>query len=278
MDTMLSLMYITNRPEIALIAEDAGVDWIFVDMEFIGKATRQGGLDTVQNHHSIEDVKRIKTVVNKAKVLVRVNPIHEVLPDYPSSKDEINAVIEAGADIIMLPYFKTKEEVEQFISIVSGRVKICLLLETPEAAKILDEIIEIPGIDMIHIGLNDMHLALGMKFMFELLANGAVDNWIKTIKKKNIKFGFGGLASLDGGLIPGRMILKEHYRLGSEMVIVSRAFCNTDKISNLEEIRKTFAKGINDIRSLEGEIKDMQDIDFEHNHSEVVTAVSKIIS
>ncbi len=278
MDTMLSLMYITNRPEIALIAEDAGVDWIFVDMEFIGKDTRQGGLDTVQNHHSIEDVKRIKTVVNKAKVLVRVNPIHEVLPDYPSSKDEINAVIEAGADIIMLPYFKTKEEVEQFISIVSGRVKICLLLETPEAAKILDEIIEIPGIDMIYIGLNDMHLALGMKFMFELLANGAVDNWIKTIKKKNIKFGFGGLASLDGGLIPGRMILKEHYRLGSEMVIVSRAFCNTDKISNLEEIRKTFAKGINDIRSLEGEIKDMQDIDFEHNHSEVVTAVSKIIS
>ena len=29
-------MYITKRPEIARIAEDAGVDWIFVDMEFIG--------------------------------------------------------------------------------------------------------------------------------------------------------------------------------------------------------------------------------------------------
>lgn len=39
----LSLMYITNKPQIAEIAESAGVDRIFVDMEYIGKADRQGG-------------------------------------------------------------------------------------------------------------------------------------------------------------------------------------------------------------------------------------------
>ena len=55
-------MYITNQPAVARIAEDAGVDWIFVDMEFIGKDKRQGGLDTVQNHHTIEDVSNIKKV------------------------------------------------------------------------------------------------------------------------------------------------------------------------------------------------------------------------
>ena len=71
---MLNLMYITNRPEIATIAEKAGVDWIFVDMEFIGKDDRQGGLDTVQNHHTIEDIRRVKDVLDSAKVLVRVNP------------------------------------------------------------------------------------------------------------------------------------------------------------------------------------------------------------
>ena len=43
-------MYITNRPEVAQVAEMAGVDWIFVDMEFIDKDARQWGLDTVQNH------------------------------------------------------------------------------------------------------------------------------------------------------------------------------------------------------------------------------------
>ena len=59
-------MYITNRPEVARIAEQAGVDWIFVDMEFIGKDVRQGGLDTVQNHHTVEDVRRIKQAVTNA--------------------------------------------------------------------------------------------------------------------------------------------------------------------------------------------------------------------
>ena len=43
----LKLMYITNRPDIAQIAETAGVDRILVDMEYIGKADRQGELDTV---------------------------------------------------------------------------------------------------------------------------------------------------------------------------------------------------------------------------------------
>ena len=91
-------MYITNRPEVAEIAEQAGVDWIFVDMEFIGKDARQGGLDTVQNHHTVEDVRRIKQAVTNAKVLVRVNPIHDALDNYPSSKDEIDAL--GGAILI----------------------------------------------------------------------------------------------------------------------------------------------------------------------------------
>ena len=42
----LKLMYITNRPDVAKIAENSGVDRIFVDMEYIGKALRQGGMDT----------------------------------------------------------------------------------------------------------------------------------------------------------------------------------------------------------------------------------------
>lgn len=103
---MMNLMYITKHPVIAQIAEEAGVDWIFVDMEFIGKDVRQSGLDTVQNHHTVDDVRSIKVAVKKAKVLVRVNPIHDTMPDYVSSEDEINGVIEAGADIIMLPFLK----------------------------------------------------------------------------------------------------------------------------------------------------------------------------
>lgn len=274
---MLNLMYITKRPEVACIAEEAGVDWIFVDMEFIGKDSRQGGLDTVQNHHTVDDVRNIKQAVKKAKVLVRVNPIHDTLSNYPSSKDEIEQTIEAGADIIMLPFFKSIAEVKTFLSLVKGRVKTCLLLETPEAVVLLDDILELKGIDMIHIGLNDLHLALGMKFMFELLADGTVDRLSSKIKAKGIPFGFGGIATLDGGAMPGAMVLKEHYRLGSSMVIVSRSFCNTDKVTDMSEVKRIFDQGIMEIRKLEIEAQEYREY-FVRNQKDVIDSISKIIN
>lgn len=269
-------MYITNKTAVAEISEQAGVDWIFLDMEFIGKDARQGGLDTVQNHHTVKDVANIKAAVKKAKVLVRVNPIHESLPDYPSSKDEIDATIKAGADIVMLPFFKTVEEVRLFISYVDGRAKTLLLMETVEAANLVDEILEVPGIDMIHLGLNDMHLELGMKFMFELLANGTVEKLGNKIKAKGIPFGFGGIATLDGGALPGSMVLKEHVRLGSSMVIVSRSFCNTDVVTDLNEVKHIFDKGISGLRALEKEASQAGAAYLEENRKAVVAAVNKI--
>lgn len=271
-------MYITKNPDVAQIAEKAGVDWIFVDMEFLGKELRQDGLDTVQNHHTVEDVANIKTALSSAKVLVRVNPLHDTIGGYPSSKDEIGSVIDAGADIVMLPFFKTVEEVEYFIKIVDGRAKVCLLVETPEAAALLEDIVELPGIDMIHFGLNDMHLALGMKFMFQLLADGSVDKWTNIVGRKGIKYGFGGLASLNGGAVPGRMILKEHYRLGSQMVILSRAFCNTDKITDKNEVCRIFTQGIAEIRELEKEMDNMTQDEFIMNHKSVCDAVDRIVN
>jgi len=272
----LKLMYITNKPAVAEIAEQAGVDWIFLDMEFIGKDARQGGLDTVQNHHTVEDVKNIRKAVAQSKVLVRVNPVHDAIHNYPSSRDEIEAVINAGADILMLPFFKTVKEVKQFIEYVGGRAKTCLLLETAEAAVLLDEILEIPGIDMIHLGLNDLHLELGMKFMFELLADGTVERLGNKIKAKGIPFGFGGIARLDSGSLPGADVLKEHVRLGSSMVIVSRSFCNTDVVTDLSEVRKIFNEGIGEIRRLEAEAEEAANY-FKKNQKEVKEAVKNIV-
>lgn len=273
----LKLMYITNNPVVANIAEQAGVDWIFLDMEFIGKDKRQGGLDTVQNHHTIDDVRIIKDAVSQAKVLVRVNPIHGTMRDYPSSKNEIEGAIKAGADIIMLPFFKTLEEVKAFIKFVGGRAKTLLLLETVEAANLVDEILEIPGIDMVHLGLNDMHLEMGMKFMFELLADGTVERLGNKIKAKGIPFGFGGIATLDGGYLPGSMVLKEHVRLGSSMVIISRSFCNTDKIMDLNKIKQIFNTGVAELRVLEKEAERADDTYLEENRKAVVEAVNQIV-
>jgi len=249
----LKLMYITNKPEIAQIAESSGVDRIFVDMEYIGKAERQGGLDSVQNHHTVEDVRTIKQAVESAEVLVRVNPIHEATDEYTSSKQEIDDVIQAGADIIMLPYITGVEQVKKFLSIVGGRVKTMLLIETPQSAEALDEILELDGIDEIYIGLNDLSLGYHKKFMFELLADGTVEGLCLKCKLKGIPYGFGGVASLGKGMLPSEYIIREHYRLGSTCAILSRSFCNVDKVKHIGIISSTFIDGVKEIRELEAE-------------------------
>lgn len=265
----IKLMYITNRPEVAQIVEDAGVDQIFVDMEFIGKDERQRGLDTVQNHHTIQDIRNIRTAIQKAELLVRVNPIHEGIKGYMDSQEEIERAIEAGADVLMLPYFTTSEEVQKFVEYVDGRTGVVPLLESAKAVECLDDILKIKGIDRIHIGLNDLSLDLGKKFMFEILADGTVDN---ICKKMTVPFGIGGFGRIGQGTLPAELIIKEHYRLGSTSAILSRSFCNTNQIQDTKVIRKIFEMGVKKIRDFEKTCID----GFEENHKEVVKRVKEI--
>ena len=200
------------------IYDKSGIDRIFIDLEINGKHDRQGHLDTVISSHSLDDIKKIKPILKKAKLLVRVNPIYE------NSSTEISQSIDHGANVIMLPMFKTVDEVKQFIDYVDKRARTCLLLETSEALARLDDILKLEGIDEIHIGLNDMHLAMGLDFMFELMGDGLIEYISHKIKAKNIPFGIGGVARMDEGMLMGNIIIKEHVRLGSSMVILSRTF------------------------------------------------------
>ena len=278
----MKLMYITNDPKVAQIAEAAGVDRIFVDMEYIGKADRQGGMDTVQSHHTVEDVRRIKDAVSRAEVLVRVNPIHEAGSymgiEHVSSKDEIHAVVEAGADIVMLPYFKTAEELELFISFVDGRAETMALLETAEAAEQIKAVSEMDGLDTIYIGLNDLSLAQGKKFMFQLLADGTMDQLCDVLKDSGKPYGFGGIAAPGNGMLPAEYIIRDHYRLGSTCVILSRSFCDTSKVTDLNEIRDIFDTGVQKIRQIETEAARYTEDRYKKNHEEVIKRVQAVLS
>lgn len=272
----LKLMYITNCPDVARIAEQAGVDRIFVDMEYIGKAIRQGGMDSVQNHHTVDDVQKLRSVLTKAQLLVRINPIHDMSETFGSSEEEINQVIAAGADIVMLPFFKTVEEVKQFLACVGGRTQTMLLLETPEAVECLDDILALSGIDEIHIGINDLSLGYKKRFMFELLADGTVERLCQKIKWAGIPYGFGGIAAIGTGALPAQAILKEHYRLGSSMVILSRSFCNVKEDSDLAYVKEKFEIGVGCIRAFEKEIS-LHSRYFEENRKFVKSCVDKIV-
>ncbi len=274
---MLKLMYITNRPQVAQLLEQTGVDRIFIDMEYIGKTQRQGGMDTVQSHHTLADVQAVSRVLKRAELLVRINPIHEASEEHTSTEEEIEGAIAAGADILMLPFFHSAGQVQRFLSCVRGRVKTMLLLETPEAAENIDDILALEGIDYIHIGLNDLSLGYGQKFMFQPLADGTVDRLCGKLRKKGIPYGFGGIAALGKGMIPAEMVIREHYRLGSQCAILARSFCNVEQVSSLETVRTVFEEGLKAIRALERECADAPEEYFAENRAALQSAVEKIV-
>lgn len=268
----LKLMYITNNLDIALIAQKYGVDRIWIDLETIGKEKRQKGLDAVKSHHSIDDIRKIKPFLTTSEMLVRVNPWHS------GSVEEIDKVISAGADIIMLPYWKTIEEVRSFLLTVNGRCKTTLLLETSEAVDIIDEILMMGGFDEIHIGLNDLHLSYGMTFMFELLADGTVEMLCNKFKKARIPYGFGGIAKIGDGLIPAENVILEHCRLGSTRAILSRTFCDNAKIDTTEEIDRVFYLNMKKLKDFEKTIVKLTDDDFNRNKDWVINTVNGVVS
>ncbi len=255
----LKMMYITNNKEVALIAQKYGVDRICVDLETVGKAERQSKVDSVKSHHHISDIVEIAPLLTTSKMLVRVDQINL------NSKRQIDAVIDAGAQIIMLPMWKSLEDVKTFLEFVGGRVKTILLLETKEAVECLDEVLENGGFDEIHIGLNDLHLSYGMAFMFEPLLLGIVEKVCEKIKRYNIPYGFGGIARLGGGLISAEEIITEYYRLGCSTAILSRSFCNVESVQNIEEIETIFSIYLQQIREYEESMAELSESEFIKN-------------
>lgn len=267
----MCLMYITNKPRIAEIAEKNSVNRIFIDLETRGKAERQGNVDSVKSNHAVSDVSTVKQVLTRAQLLVRVNPLYE------GTGGELDAVIERGADLVMLPMYKTLDEVKRFVDLVAGRARVMMLCETNEAAAIVTETAALDGVDEMFIGLNDLHLARKMQFMFELLADGTVDQLCTKMRAAGVPYGFGGIAQLNLGMLPAHYVIAEHYRLGSGIAILSRSFYDSNCNDDTTFVEHLFAYGIQEIRSYEKEIQKESGAFFQKNHQSVIRRVNQIV-
>jgi hypothetical protein len=189
--------------------------------------------------NNIDDIPLLRKVLNTSELLVRTNPIHAY------SQREVDRAIEYGADILMLPMAIDQHDAMQYVRYVAGRAKVCIMIETAAAMARIDKIIDVPGVDEVFIGLNDLHISMGLTFMFELLSGGLVEYMADKCNKKGMTFGFGGIARIGEGMLPSDNILGEHVRLGSSSVILSRTFKgevgvdkNTRSINLKEEVDK----------------------------------------
>lgn len=262
---MFNCMYITNKIEVAKIAEKYGVDRIWIDLECNGKAERQRGMNSVISGHTLQDVHAMRYALENAHLLVRVNPWQE------ESKKEIDEVIRAGADIVMLPMWKTKEDVERFYDVVDGRAHTILLLETKEAVEqALDDVLKL-DVEEIHVGLRDLSLSYGIEFLFDIFRENIIEKLSKKIRAKGIKFGIGGIGRFGVGYLPGpEILLIEYIRLGASSVILSRSFCDSETYKNIESIEANFRYGMKEFRKWETLAYRMPREIMEYNHREML--------
>lgn len=261
-------MMLAADPRLAEAAQYAGIDRIFFDLEFINKIERQRGRNTVISNNRIEDMTPVRNIIDKSKLLVRVNPIN------PYSKREIDEVIERGADIIMLPMTLSQHDAELFVEMVGARAKTCVMVETAQALTRVDDIIQTPGVDEIFIGLNDLHISLGLSFMFEPLSGGLVEYLGNKSLSKFIPFGFGGIARIGEGILPADMILGEHIRLGSSSVILSRTFKGEESSLDKDLLKDE----VNKVRNHIAYIKSWEKAQFEENKNSIKQIVTQILS
>lgn len=260
---MLDLIQITNDPALARRCDALEGMRLFVDLERLGKAERQAGRNTFISLHTLDDVGRIKAELRRTRLMVRVNPLHA------GTAAEVEAAIAQGADLLMLPMFADASTLREFARIVDGRRGIVPLVETAGALNSVTDWVATPGLWEVYVGLNDLHISMGLRFMFEPLAMGSVEAMARVVKAQGLRFGFGGIARLDEGLLSGRQVLGEHVRLGSSSVILSRTFHRDDPDAIFED-------EIAALRAAERELADRTPLQAEADASETARRIRQI--
>lgn len=227
-DFVLTLF--TNDPALAAVADKGGVDRIGVDVEQIGKGARQGHLATWISDHAEADLMRVRPALQQAKLFARCNPVHAGL------RDEIDRLIAAGAQVIMLPYFKTAADAETFVRLVDQRVHPVLLVETADAAAVIDDLCRIAGVSEIHVGLNDMRLSLGWPSHFHVLVSDFLERLCDAVLGAGHRLGVGGLGRAhDNDLpVPADLVAAQMVRLQATASLVSRSFFRAPAPADLE--------------------------------------------
>ncbi|MFP6678394.1 MAG: aldolase/citrate lyase family protein [Pirellulaceae bacterium] len=268
----MKYFFITDDREVAAFIDQFGVSFAFIDLEVLGKQERQGGHDTVMSQHDRESIPLVRQALKTARTLVRINPLNA------GTANEVDFCIDAGAELLMLPMFRSALELEQVIRFVGGRVPIIPLVETAGAVQDLQRIVRLEGIEQLHFGLNDLRLDLGLSFLFESVANGLIDKVAETCHQASMPFGVGGVARVVGGLIPGKMVLGEYLRVGAIATILSRDFHH--RARNLVDLQAKvdFPDEMAQLQRAEDELLQRNQQEIEADRSEFVRRVRQVVA
>jgi 2-keto-3-deoxy-L-rhamnonate aldolase RhmA len=214
------LTLLTDQPALAARADAAGIDCVGVDIERLGKAERQRGHDMRLSSHELEDLQALRPALSRARLFARLNPPHA------GSPQEIERALAWGAQVLMLPFFRTALEAQGFVAAVGGRARTVILVETAASAARLGEVLAVSGVDEVMVGLNDLRLELGARHHFEVLVSPLMEAIAAEVRRAGLPLAVGGVAHPDASGLPvdPDLVLAQYPRLGATGAWISRSF------------------------------------------------------
>lgn len=192
-----------RTPDIARIAKTSGHDFLFLDaqhalysVETIGNIAQAAlgcGVTTIVRSRSVEDPDVPRLLDNGVMGIV--------FPDVNTAAQARRAVelcrfAPVGKRSVSGGYavfdFAAKPLVESQRVLNDATLVVCMV-ETREAIENIDEIAAVPGVDVIHVGCNDLLSDLGKPGAFgDPIIMDAIDKVMKACKANNKWPGLGG--------------------------------------------------------------------------------------
>jgi len=196
-------------------SRELGFDALIVDLEREGKHDRQSGFDTQISAHTIDDLVAIRPTTD-ARIICRIDAMSA------DSRRQIDAVISAGADEILVPMVRRVTEIEHALSVADGRAGVGVMIETTDSLRIVETLAELP-ISRGYLGLNDLWIERRTPNRFTALSDGTTDKVASAFG--DIPFGVAGLTHPRlGSPLPCRHLVNELSRLGCDFTFLRRAF------------------------------------------------------
>lgn len=186
------LTLVTRDPVWAAAGAKAGVEYVGVDIERLGKAERQSHIKNARiNDHELHHLDDVAKAAPGVPLFARLNPLHA------GTQAEIEEALRRGVSALMLPQFRDAVPLREFFDIVAGRAGVIPLLEDVAAMDHLDEILDLCVNDELMFGINDFSRSLGLGHPMRMALHPEMAEVARAAKAKGVPFGWGGIASPD---------------------------------------------------------------------------------
>ena len=215
--TYINLFAFANSAAPARAVVGAGATGVVVDWERRGKRRRQAGVDTQINADTPDDLAAVRAA-QAGVVLCRVNRWTRW------TLAEIDLAVSLGADEVLLPMVRRPEEVDAALDAVAGRCGLGILVETTDAVRRVDALVELP-LSRLYVGLNDLMIDRGGGPLFLALVDGTVDRVAAATHRAGIPLGLAGLTLPEAGRpVPCRLVLGALARVEASFTFLRRSF------------------------------------------------------